>query len=223
MQIKGAIFDMDGTVVDSLGFWMFFWGKFGEKYLNDPKFVPNEDTDKKIRTMIFSDAMVVLKEEYSIDEDPKKMLEFSSDILLNFYKTEAKEKPGATEFLTYLKNKGVKMILASATDLEKIKVSLEATGLAKFFEAILSCAEIGYGKDKPNIYLEAMRILDLNADEICVFEDSYVALETAKKVGFKTVGLYDKNNFGWDRLESASDIYNGEDKTLLDLIPLVNA
>ena len=78
----------------------------------------------------------------------------------------------------------------------------------------MSCADIGAGKDKPDIYIAAKNALGLTAEDICVFEDSYVALETAKNAGFKTVGIFDKNNYGQDRLKAASLIYIKEGEPL---------
>ena len=90
----------------------------------------------------------------------------------------------------------------------------ETTGLAHYFETTMSCADIGAGKDKPDIYIAAKKALGFEADDICVFEDSYVALETAKNAGFKTIGIFDKNNYGQDRLEAASLIYIKEGEPL---------
>ncbi|MBQ9115919.1 MAG: HAD-IA family hydrolase, partial [Clostridia bacterium] len=78
------------------------------------------------------------------------------------------------------------------------------------------------GKDKPDIYIAAQKALGLNTEDICVFEDSYVALETAKKAGFKTVGIYDKYNYGQDKLEAASVIYVNEGKPLSALNGMID-
>ena len=78
------------------------------------------------------------------------------------------------------------------------------------------------GKDKPDIYLLAQNELGLDISDICVFEDSYVAIETAGKAGFKTVGIYDKFNYGQDRLEASSDIYISESDSIAALVKQVN-
>jgi beta-phosphoglucomutase-like phosphatase (HAD superfamily) len=86
---------------------------------------------------------------------------------------------------------------------------------------MLSCVDLGVGKDRPDIYLESAKRLGLEVGEICVFEDSYVALETAKAAGFQTVGIFDENNFRQDRLEAASDIYIAKGADIGDLIPMI--
>ena len=74
------------------------------------------------------------------------------------------------------------------------------------------------GKEKPDVFLEALRRLGGDLSSACVFEDSFVALETAKKAGFMTVGVYDKNNYEQQRLENASNIYISSKMTFLDII-----
>lgn len=211
---------MDGTLLDSLGFWGYFWPRVGEKYFGKSEFYP-EVIDKAIRTMIFEDGMTYFKEYYNVPDSIEDIMEFSVAELRNFYVNVAKPKDGAFELLEYLKADGVGMVLASATNRENVMLALEACGMLPYFDAVLSCADIGVGKDKPDIYIKAMNTLGIeNVDEICVYEDSYVALETAKKIGFKTVGIFDKNNYGQDRLEAASNFYLKEGHSLDELIPV---
>ena len=218
MNIKGAIFDMDGTLLDSLGFWGYFWPRVGEKYFGNSDFYP-EVIDKAIRTMIFEDGMTYFKDYYKVPDSIEDIMEFSVSELRNFYVKVAKPKDGAFELLEYLKDKGVGMVLASATNRENVMLALEASGMLPYFDAVLSCADIGVGKDKPDIYIKAMKTLGIeDVKEICVYEDSYVALETAKNFGFKTVGIFDKNNYGQDRLEAASDFYLSDGHSLAELI-----
>ena len=113
-------------------------------------------------------------------------------------------------------------MLSSASEMQHIKIALAASGLDKYFDLVLSCDDIKTGKDRPDIYLLAMSELGLDVSDICVFEDSFVAMETSKKIGFHTVGVYDKNNYEQDRLRAASDIYIGEGESLGALIDMVN-
>lgn len=221
MKIKGAIFDMDGTIVDSLMFWDYLWKRIGEEYMNDSTFRPSEEVDKKVRTMIFVDAMTYFREYYSLDVKVEDFIRFTGGGINDFYKNIATVKAGAREYLDYLKNNNVKMCLASATAMPEIKYALECHDLLKYFDLILSCADIGVGKDKPDIYVKAMTEMNISCDELCVFEDSFVALETAKSVGFNTVGIYDKYNFEQERLKAASDIYLGDGKRLDSLIRVI--
>lgn len=223
MKIKGAIFDMDGTVIDSLMFWDHLWRKIGEKYMGDADFRPSEEVDKRLRTMIFTDGMAYFKESYGIPGDTDEFVSFASKGLADFYREVAAPKAGAIALLEYLKERGIKVCLASATAMAEVRLALEYHGMLGYFDPVLSCADIGVGKDKPDIYLQAMSIMGLSPSDICVFEDSYVALETARRVGFQTVGIYDRYNFEQGRLSAASDIYLGEGQSLEHLIGMIDA
>ena len=213
LNIKGAIFDMDGTLVDSLTFWEEFWPKAGKKFLGIDNFTVGEEADKAVRTMFAAQAMPYVNQLFHFCKTDKEFFDYFISEIREFY-GKVKTKPGAIELLDHLSALGVKMCVASATDLENLNYAIEICGLSSYFETTMSCADIGAGKDKPDIYIAAKNALGLTAEDICVFEDSYVALETAKNAGFKTVGIFDKNNYGQDRLEAASLIYIKEGEPL---------
>lgn len=221
MKIKGAIFDMDGTLVDSLFFWPHFWRLLGKTYMNKENFTPDEEVDKNIRTMIYVDAMKYIKEYYRIDADDEEFMTFGTNGLANFYKHEAAVKDGAVALLEYLKRQNARICLASATDIKYVRIALTHFDLMKYFDCVISCSEIGVGKDRPDIYMLAAQKLNLAPSELCVFEDSFVALETAKQAGFLTVGIFDQYAFAQDRLRTASDFYLGEGQGLDALIPVI--
>lgn len=218
MKIKGAIFDMDGTLVDSLMYWPHFWHQLGRKYWGIDHFEVSPEVDKQVRTMIYADAIAYIKELYHIPDDFDELLRYANNSIEDFYRQVVVPKSGALALLEHLKRQGIKMCVASATDLQYVKLCLSLCGMSDYFQSVLSCADIGVGKDCPDIYLLAMKELGLSPDEICVFEDSYVALETAKKVGFRTVGIYDQYNYDQARLERASDIYVDKHRTLDSLM-----
>ena len=222
MHIKGAIFDMDGTLLDSLTFWEAYWKRVGEVYMSDPAFRPRTDIDKSVRTMILTDAMTLFYNNYDMPCTIEEFIAFAGREIERFYRECAKPKDGAFELLEHLRSDGVKLCLASASEMQHIRIALAASGLDKYFDLVLSCDDIKAGKDRPDIYLLAMRELGLGISDICVFEDSFVAMETSKRIGFHTVGVYDKNNYNQERLRAASDIYIGEGESLKSLINAVN-
>lgn len=221
MKISGAIFDMDGTLVDSLFYWKYFWNEVGRRFLGEENFTPEEAVDKKIRTQIFTDAIEEIVKKYDFSGKEEQFREFALGSITEFYRTQSKIKKGAVELLDYLKKGGAKICLASATGKENVLFALRHHDLEKYFDLVLSCAEIGVGKDKPDIYLLAAKTLGCETTDSCVVEDSFVAIETAKKAGFKTVGVYDKYNYEHDRLKASSDIYIDENGSLTDLIPQI--
>ena len=171
--------------------------------------------------MFAAQAMPYVNQLFHFCKTDKEFFDFFNKEIRAFY-GKVKTKDGAIELLEHLNKLGVRMCVASATDLDNLNYALEVCGLAHYFETTMSCADIGAGKDKPDIYIAAKNALGMEADEICVFEDSYVAIETAKNAGFKTVGIFDKNNYGQDRLEASSIIYIKEGEPLSILAPIIS-
>ena len=219
MKIRGAIFDMDGTLLDSLSFWQHFWHAVGVRYLGREDFCLPEDLDRRVRTMVYAEAMATIRRECGLATTDAELIAYATGALADFYKTVARPKAGAVRLLAALKERGLRLCLASATARAEVLLVLEHHGLARYFDEVLSCADIGVGKERPDIYLLAAERLGLTPAEAVVVEDSYVALETAKRAGFHTVGVYDRNNYGQERLRAAADRYVPEGEELDALIP----
>lgn len=218
MNFKGAIFDMDGTLVDSLILWDVLWREFGKMYLNDETFRPSEEDDKAVRTLTLKDAMQLIHKNYSIGESGNQLLSHSNKLMLNFYSEKVEMKNGAKEFLEYCHKNGVIMCIASATSPDLIKLALKHCDIEKYFLKIFSCADVGAGKEKPDVFLKAQQFLGTEIHETCVFEDSLVAIKTANKTGFKTVGIYDRYNFGQEEIKKTADIYIDKGETLIKIV-----
>ncbi len=219
MKIKGAIFDMDGTLIDSLWGWEELWEWGGREYLGIDGYRPDEAIDKAVRTMVLSDAMDYIHEHCRLGRDGGELVDHFNEILPDLYATKFMMKPGAKEFLDYCMEQKIPMVLASATAKNFIEIALNTHDMRKYFKAVLSCSDIGKGKEHPDIFLEALRILGTDIEETFVFEDSYVALETASAAGFKTVGVYDRYAFEQERLKKSSTHYIAEGETLMKLVP----
>lgn len=209
---------MDGTLIDSLMIWDVIWSTFGEKYLNDKSFTPAVEDDKKVRTMTLIDAMNLIYNNYKLGESGEELLKCVNDIMINFYANSVELKDGVKEFLAHCKNEGVKMCIASATAPELINIALKHCGIEEYFMKVFSCADIGKGKDQPDIFLQAAEFLGTKITETWMFEDSLTAIETATKLSMPTVAIYDKFNYGQDKMKEIATVYIGSTETLLKLI-----
>ena len=218
LNIKVAIFDMDGTLVDSLMLWDIIWSAFGEKYLKEKSFRPRVEDDKKVRTLTLKDAMDLIHRNYHLGKNGEELLVLANSIMLDFYANQVELKSGVREFLEYLYAGGTKMCIASATMPDLLAVAMKHCDIEKYFSKIFSCGEIGKGKEHPDVFLMARDSFGAGMEDTWVFEDSLVAIETATKVGFKTVGIYDRFNFGQDRMREIATEYVAPGETLLKLI-----
>ncbi|MBQ2746581.1 MAG: HAD family hydrolase [Clostridia bacterium] len=217
MEIKSAIFDMDGTLVDSLMVWDVLWQKFGDKYLGGRPFVPTPEDDKAIRTLPLKNAMELVHTNYNIGKSGQELLDEANEMMVDFYSNTVQLKSGVKEFLENLYNKGVKMCIASATAPSLVKIAMDHCELNKYFPKVFSCGDLGLGKDKPDIYLLAQQYLGTEISETWVFEDSFVAIKTAHDIGMNTVGIYDKFNPYQEEIKKIANHYIADGETLLKL------
>lgn len=215
--MKAAIFDMDGTLIDSLMLWDVMWSTFGERYLHDKSFVPSQEDDKKVRTLTLKDAMHLIHINYNLGESGEELLALANTIINDFYANSVELKSGVREFLKHCQNKDVRMCIASATAPELLDVALTHCDIETYFSKVFSCGTIGKGKEEPDIFLQAAEFLGAEIKETWLFEDSLTAIETAVKIGMPTVGIYDRYNFGHDRMKQIATEYIAEGETLLKL------
>ncbi|MBE6972605.1 MAG: HAD family hydrolase [Ruminococcaceae bacterium] len=215
MHISGAIFDMDGTLIDSLMLWDILWEDFSRRFCQGQPFRPSAETDKAIRTLPLKEAMYLLHEVYGLGQDGESVYQAATEVFLDFYRTRVTLKAGVREFLDHCAHTGVKMVVATASDPVQVHAALNHCGIEHHISALVTCSEVGVGKHEPAVYEKALEILGTSKEETWVFEDSCVGLTTAHKAGFHTVGIYDAYNFGQDTIQSLADIYiaPGEDMT----------
>ena len=116
-------------------------------------------------------------------------------------------KPGAAAFLELLRNNGVKMCIATATDEYLAEAALKRCGVMGYFSKIFTCTSVGCGKDKPVIYRKALKYLGTKKSESVVFEDALYAIKTAKSDGFITTAIYDKYEKCQEEIRALSDYY----------------
>ena len=202
-MIKGAIFDLDGTLLDS----MFIWDTIGEEYLRSLGKEPHEDLKETFMTLTLEEAAEYYREHYGVPLSVKEIVDGVNAMVEQTYRTKVTLKPGIAEYLAWLKENGVRLCVATVTDRYLVEETLERLGVRHYFSEIFTCAEVGFGKDKPIIYQKALAHLGTEKSDTYVFEDLPFALNTAKTDGFPTVGVYDRHEVHQDELKELADYY----------------
>ena len=203
MRLRGAIFDMDGTLLDS----MQVWENAGEDYLRTLGCVPEEGVGELMKSMSLQQAALYCRERYALPLSVEEIIDGINGRVERFYRQEARLKPGAADFLRTLSQQGVGMCLATATDLHLVEAALDRCGVRTYFSALFTCTQVGSGKDEPHIYRAALRHLGTGRADTLVFEDALYAARTAKGDGFVTVGVADAYEKSEGELERLSDFF----------------
>ena len=203
MRLRGAIFDMDGTLLDS----MQVWENAGEDYLRTLGCVPEEGVGELMKSMSLQQAALYCRERYALPLSVEEIMAGVNGRVERFYRQEARLKPGALDFLRTLSQRGVRMCLATATDLHLVEAALDRCGVRTYFSALFTCTQVGSGKDEPHIYRAALRHLGTGRADTLVFEDALYAARTAKGDGFVTVGVADAYEKSEGELERLSDCF----------------
>ena len=202
-MIKGIIFDADGTLLDSMHFWLSLMGNTLKKYgVNlTPDFIGEIEYMSPYEACDYTAKRLGLK--ITADE----MLAEMAGTIKDFYGNKVQAKPGAEAFLRKLRDAGIKMIVATGTDTPLVSAGLERCGLLGYFIKVISCADTGARKNEPDIYRAALEMLGLNKDEVIVLEDALYCAETAVKDGFRVTAVYDESEKEQDKLKSIADFY----------------
>lgn len=204
MKITGAIFDMDGTLLNS----MDYWAMVAEEYLNEQGIVPTDNTNKRF----LEDGMKAWYEDcqkkYGLSASYDHAKKGIYALMEKRYENDVCLKEGALELLEGLYQINAKMCLATATERSVVEKIIKRLGIDKYFSRIFTSGEVGVGKREPLIYNLALEHLGTDKETTYVFEDAIYAMKTAYRDGFKVVGVYDKNVYATeDEVKDFCHIY----------------
>ena len=188
MRLQSAIFDMDGTLLDS----MPIWKGLGASMLRKLGIAPAPELEEKLKTLSLRDGVAYCKDYYQLSQTVDQLVGLVFDKIHEFYCERVQTKPGVEKFLSLLKMEGVWMYVATATDRPLAEAALRHAGIDHYFRGLITVAEVGVGKrDSAEIYERAMRRLQSNKKDTVVFEDAFHAIRTAKAAGFRVAAVYD--------------------------------
>lgn len=187
--VDAVIFDLDGTLLDSLS----AWEHSGSNFLRTQGITPPPGLDEELVALSLMDGARLLKERFNLPQTPEEILRLTLQPIRARYYRDLEPKPGVPELLRFLKTQGVKLCVATASDRELAQAALERTGLIELFDFIITCDEVGTGKRDPAVYEAALKRLGTDKSRTLVAEDALYALQTAKRAGFLTAGILDSH------------------------------
>ena len=187
-QIKAVIFDLDGTLVDSM--WM--WEEIDIEFLS-ARDIPMPPTLKYyIEGISFAQTAEYFARTFALEETPEELMEIWNQMAYDKYCHEVPLKPGAKEFLDYLKEQGIKVGIGTSNSHQLTKAALEAHGIMEDIDCLLTSNEVPNGKPEPDIYLKTAERLGVQPQECLVFEDIPNGMLAAKAAGMKVCAVEDE-------------------------------
>lgn len=201
-MIKFAIFDLDGTLLDSSS----MWDTLGERYLTLLGKNPEKDLKKKLEDMTLVTSAQYLREKYDISYSAEEIVRHLSRMIESYYTEEVKLKDGAARLLAALRAHCVYMSVATASDERLAMNALARLGVGELFAGAVSCSNYG-AKTSPDVFLAAADLIYAVPEETVVFENSLTAVKTANKAGFVTAAVADISESDQVALEQHSNFY----------------
>lgn len=203
MDKQYAIFDMDGTLVDSMG----YWARLSEEYLarKGVQTIPAEIWERII-PMTMAESAALFIETFGLSFTAAEAEAEMNAMMEAHYRRDVPLKPGVSAYLNRLRERGVRMCVASSTAEALMEACLTRLGVRDCFEFLLSCDSVGAGKDRPDVYHAAARRLGGSTADTAVFEDALFAAKTAKAAGYYVVAVRDGGDDGhWEKLKALAD------------------
>ena len=203
-KFKAAIFDLDGTLIDSMGIWKVI----DEEYLNKYGFDVPENLQEEITHLTIIETAMYFKEKFNIKDDIETIINTWNDMAYSHYSNTIKLKEGVIEFLYYLKSNNIKIGLATSNTQPLLEATLKNNNIYDYFDSITISEEVGVSKANPDIYLLSAQKLNVDPKDCIVFEDIVQAVKGAKLAGMTVYSIYDESSaYQKDELIKVSDKY----------------
>jgi HAD superfamily hydrolase (TIGR01509 family) len=186
-NIKAAIFDLDGTLIDSMG----IWGKIDIDFLEKRGIEVPSDLREHIEHLSFIDTAKYFKNRFNLSETIEDIMDEWNNMAYYEYSNTVVLKPGAKEYLDCLKAKGIKLALATSNSHVLLEAVLKKNGVFNYFDSITTTIEVERGKNHPDIYLLSASKLQVSPEECMVFEDILPAVLGAKAAGMTVIAIND--------------------------------
>ncbi|WP_294349121.1 HAD family phosphatase [uncultured Clostridium sp.] len=211
-NIEAAIFDLDGTLIDS----MWVWKQIDIDFLNSKGHTVPKDLKEKISHLSFKEVAVYFKTTFNLDDSIEDILDTWNQMAIEHYSKNVHLKPGVNSFLKFLKNKGIKIGLATSNNNLLLERALKSNNIYDYFDVITTTAETGKTKREPDVYLLCAQKLQVAPNKCIVFEDILDAVQGAKLADMKVIAVNDA-----DSEEQKEELIKIADKYIYDFTELI--
>lgn len=186
-DIEAVIFDMDGSLVDSM--WM--WRAIDIEYLGRYKIPLPENLQSEIEGMSFRETACYFKEHFAIPDSLEEIMAEWNRMAWNKYMYEVPLKKGIPDFLRHCREKGIRLGIATSNSRELVENVAAVHGLKDYFSCIMTGCDVAKGKPAPDIYLAVAKELGVEPGHCLVFEDIIPGIQAGKAAGMKVCAVED--------------------------------
>ena len=203
-DIEAVIFDLDGTLADSM--WM--WADIDREYLSRFGLKPDRELGAKVAGMSMEETAAFFKANYGIKDSIDRIMQDWVDMSLDNYRHKVRFKPYAVRTIEVFRDNGVRMAIASSNGMEMVRACLESNDTARYFDAVVTSSEVRQGKPAPDVYLLAARRIGADPRHCLVFEDIPAGVIAGHAAGMKTIGVRDDYSSGSESdMRALADAY----------------
>ncbi len=203
-NIKAILFDLDGTLVDSMG----IWGQIDREFMSARGLPVPKDLQQQIEGLSMNETAAYFKEKFPLEESEEELMEIWNQMALSHYKHSIPLKPGAREFLEEVTKRKIKCGIASSNSAFLIEACLKAHNIKQYIPTFVTSGEVQSSKPAPDVYLEAARRLGVDPWDCLVFEDILPGIMAGVNAGMKTCAVWDDySGEFWEEKKQLADYW----------------
>lgn len=203
-NIEAIIFDLDGTLVDS----MWIWKQIDIDFLEKRGIDLPDDLQKAIEGMSFTETAQYFIDRFELKESMDAIKKEWNDMASVFYRERIPLKGNVHQVLTYAQTKEIPLGIGTSNSPELLEVVLESHGIKYDFLSRRTSCEVKAGKPSPDIFLKVAEDLGVSPEKCLVFEDTHAGVLAGKRAGMKVIAIYDAlSEKDAPQLKADADVY----------------